>query len=150
MHRCDLCFGKILAGEKERDSCIMGCVCFELQATHGAFYLAVQPGRMAFSWHAILVTGHLAFGPGIFGSLCVGESPHPPNSYFTLSLSLTSLLPKDNCSALCGLAGLFIATSWPWLVGRQCHDSLRRPHNYTTQSASPSLHSVFFAKPYQL
>lgn len=116
----------------------------ELQATRGAFYLAVQPGRMAFSWHAILVTGHLACGPGIFGSLCIAESPHPPNSllYFSLSLpsslscSLAGHMPKDNCSALCGLVGLFILASWPWLVGRQCHDSYRQPHNYTTQSVS--------------
>lgn len=30
------------------------------RATSGAFYLAVQPGRMAFSLHAVLVSGHLA------------------------------------------------------------------------------------------
>ncbi len=139
----------------------------ELQATRGAFYLAVQPGRMAFSWHAILVTGHLACGPGIFGLLCIAESPHPPNSllyfslspslflslFFSLSLSLTGRLPKDNCSALCGLAGLFILASWPWLVGRQCHDSYRQPHNYTAQSVTArwlfAMHEALSAVTYQ-
>lgn len=84
------------------------------------------------------VTGHLACGPEIFGSLCIAESPHPPNSLlcFSLSLSLIGQLPKDNCSALCGLAGLFILASWPWLVGRECHDSYRQPYNYATQSVT--------------
>lgn len=122
----------------------------EPQATRWAFYLAVQPGRMAFSWRAILVTGHLACGPGIFGSLCIAESPYPPNSllyflhslslsfspFLSLSLSHTGHMPKDNCSALCGLACLFILASWPWLVRRLCHDRYRQLHNYTTQPVS--------------
>lgn len=62
-------------------------VCVQPQSTRGAFYRSLQPGRMAFSWHAILVTGHLACRPGIFGSLCIAESPHPPNSHLYSSLS---------------------------------------------------------------
>lgn len=74
---------------RREETAVLRDVCVELWATHGAFYLAVQPGRMAFSWHTVLVAGHLACGPGIFGLLCIAESPHPPNSHLYLSLTLS-------------------------------------------------------------
>lgn len=63
---------------------------------------------------------------------------HYPSFTVSLSLSLshTGHMPKDNCSALCGLVCLFILASWPWLVGRLCHDRRRQLHNYTTQPVS--------------
>lgn len=65
-------------------------------------------------------------------------------SSLSLCITLTGLLPKDNCSALCGLVGLFIPASWPWLVGRQRHDSYTQPHSYTTHSVSQPLQGGFF------
>lgn len=74
---CGVCCWKTPVSEKKLFYYGMSV---ELQATRWAFYLGVQPGRMAFSWHAILVTGHLAFGPRIFALLRIAEWPYPPNS----------------------------------------------------------------------
>lgn len=110
----------------------------ELRATRWAFYLAVQPGRTTSSWQSILVTGHLACSPRIFGSWWTAESPIP--SFFLVvggvishSLSFSGRVPQDNCSALCGLPCLFMLALWPRLLGSGCHDRCRRLHNYSTQ-----------------
>ncbi len=130
----------------------------ELQATRGAFYLAVQPGRMAFSWHAILATGHLACGPGIFGSLCIAESPHPPNSllYFSLSLPFLSF-SHSLLLATCLKTTAVLCVAWRvslyWLHGRGwLEDSAMIATEHRTNTVSHLLQggSLQCMRPYQL
>lgn len=52
--------------------------------------------------------------------------PHAP--FISLCVTLTGLLPKDNCSALCGLVGLFIP-GFMATAGRKT--TVIAPHNRT-------------------
>lgn len=72
---------------------------------------------MAFCWRAVHVTGHLARGPGIFGWLCVAESPYPPNSllYFLPSLHLS---PLATCLRTTAVLCVARRVSFHWLRGR--------------------------------
>lgn len=72
---------------------------------------------MAFCWRAVHVPGHLARGPGIFGWLCIAESPYPPNSllYFLPSLHLS---PLATCLRTTAVLCVARRVSFHWLRGR--------------------------------